>query len=516
MKFYNYKKCVLIAAINTGSGAYGDLLLVNFDRVAHRLFHAVEIEVPVASDPLGHFPNEALGDRASARLRLGIVLHQQIENRGVGDLLSEIGGTGEGAAGIAPDRFEPRQMLDLRCARIRRRGIFWPPYRGLLGLGQRGLGVRVAAGGGKSYLAQYTLGGQKRRIPLGACSAISLAAARAAVQEILGLVATGRDPAAERKAAVLEAARKAAHEALTLGALLMQWEALHLADKRERYRAEAVRAIKNAFVDRLNWPAADLSRATVVRVLDGLARDGKRAMASRTAAYGRACYHWAVKRGSLASNPFQDLPLAPTPKRERVLTDDELRAVWEATSGPGPFNAIVRTLILTGQRREEVAGMAWSEVAPDLSAWTIPTGRAKTGAAHVMPLSVPAQAILRGAPLTESDLVFPGLRGPFNGFSKAKAALDKATGVTDWRLHDLRRTMATGLQKLGVRLEVTEAVLNHIAGSRAGIVGVYQRHTWSEEKRVALAAWGAHVEAIVAHDARGSNVIGLRVNAAQR
>jgi integrase len=376
---------------------------------------------------------------------------------------------------------------------------------------QRGLGVRVTAGGGKSYLAQYTLGRQKRRIPLGSCSAISLAAARAAVQEILGKVATGRDPAAERKAAALEAARKAAHEALTLEALLEQWEALHLADRRERYRAEAVRAVKLAFVDRLKAPAADLSRTTVVRVLDGLARDGKPAMASRTAAYGRAAYHWAVKRGSLASNPFQDLPLAPIAKRERVLADDELRAVWEATAGPGPFNAIVRTLILTGQRREEVGRMAWSEVAPDLSSWTIPASRAKTGAVHIVPLSTEAQAILRAAPrLEDSDLVFPGLRGPFSGFSKSKAALDKASGVNDWRLHDLRRTMATGLQRLGVRLEVTEAVLNHIAGSRAGIVGVYQRHAWSEEKRVALNAWGEHVAAIIEGREAPGNVTPLR------
>jgi integrase len=318
------------------------------------------------------------------------------------------------------------------------------------------------------------------------------------VQDILGKVATGRDPAAERKAAALEAARKAAHEALTLDALLEQWEALHLADRRDRYRAEAIRAIKSAFVDRLKAPAADLSRSTVVRVLDGIARDGKQAMASRTAAYGRACYHWAIKRGSLASNPFQDLPLAPIAKRERVLTDDELRAIWQATAGPGPFNAIVRALILTGQRREEVAGMAWGEVAPELSSWTIPASRAKTGAAHVVPLSAQAQAILRRAPhLGETDLVFPGLRGAFGGFSKAKAALDKASGVKDWRLHDLRRTMATGLQRLGVRLEATVAVLNHIAGSRAGIVGVYQRHTWAEEKRAALNAWGEHVAAIV-------------------
>jgi integrase len=318
-------------------------------------------------------------------------------------------------------------------------------------------------------------------------------------------------PAIERREAALQARCKAAHEALTLEALLEQWEKLHLAEKRDRYAAEAVRAIRHAFVKHLHAPAADLGRAAVVRVLDTLAKDGKPAMASRTAAYSRACYHWAVKRGSLASNPFQDLPLAAVAKRERVLTDDELRAVWEATFGAGPFNAIVRTLILTGQRREEVAGMARSEVASDLSSWTIPASRAKTGAAHVVPLSAQAQAVLRAAPrLAESDLVFPGQRGAFSGFSKAKAALDKVSGVKDWRLHDLRRTMATGLQRLGVRLEVTEAVLNHVAGSRAGIVGVYQRHTWADEKRATLNAWGERVAAIVEGRKAVDNVTSMR------
>lgn len=326
----------------------------------------------------------------------------------------------------------------------------------------------------------------------------------------MGKVATGRDPALERKASALEARRKAAHEKLTLGALLEQWSALRLTERRERYAAEAVRAIKYAFVGHLKSPADTLDRAAVVRVLDTLAKDGKTAVASRTAAYGRACYHWAIKRGSLASNPFQDLPLAPIAKRERVLTDEELRAIWQATVGPGPFNAIVRALILTGQRREEVAGMGWGELAPDLSSWAIPASRAKTGAAHVVPLSTQAQAVLRGAPrLWESDLMFPGLRGAFSGFSKAKAALDKASGVKDWRLHDLRRTMATGLQRLGVRLEVTEAVLNHVAGSRAGIVGVYQRHTWADEKRAALNAWGAHVAALVERREAARNVVSL-------
>jgi integrase len=377
---------------------------------------------------------------------------------------------------------------------------------------QRGLGVRVTAGGSKTYLAQYTVGGIKRRVPLGSCSAISLLAARDAVRTILGDVAKGRDPAADRKEAAQEAQRKAANDALTLDALLQQWEALRLADKRERYASEAVRAIKYAFVKHLKSPAADLNRIAVVRVLDGLAKEGKTAMASRTAAYGRACYHWAAKRGSLTSNPFQDLPLEPVIKRDRVLSDDEVRVVWNATSGPGSFNAIVRMLILTGQRREEVAGMTWDEVSPDLSTWTLPASRAKNGVAHVVPLSPQAHDSLRKAPwFTKEDdkraLVFPGQRRVFNGFSKSKADLDKASGVTGWRLHDLRRTMATGLQKLGIRLEVTEAVLNHVSGSRAGIVGVYQHHDWADEKRAALNAWGEHVVAIVEGRKGAGNVL---------
>jgi integrase len=360
---------------------------------------------------------------------------------------------------------------------------------------QRGLGVRVTAGGGKTYLAQYTCHGQKRRVPLGSCSALSLAKARDAVRSIMGDVAKDVDPSAERKKAK-------AHEALTLSALLMDWQALHLASKRPSYAAEAVRAVRNAFPRYLDLPAAGLSRAAVVKMLDAMARKGSTAMAARTAAYGKAAYGWARKRGTLASNPFASLPVAPTLKRERVLTDDELAAIWRATDGPGPFNGIVRLLILTGQRRDEVAGMTWVELSGDFSTWVIPASRTKNGATHIVPLSAQAQDLLReaprsGAPAIGLELVFPGLRGTFNGWGKAKAALDAKSGVTNWRLHDLRRTMATGLQRLGVRLEVTEQVLNHVSGSRAGIVGVYQRHDFASEKRAALDAWGEHVIAVV-------------------
>jgi integrase len=383
---------------------------------------------------------------------------------------------------------------------------------------QPGLGVRVTAGGGRSFLAQYTLAGAKRRIPLGSCSAISLAKAREAVRAILGDVAKGRDPAGERKEAAAETKRKAAHLALSLDTLLKQWESIHLADKRQSYAAEAVRAVRFSFEKQLQAPAADLDRIAVVRVLDTLAKQGKAAMAARTAAYGRACYQWAVKRGSITNNPFSNLPLAAVEKRERVLTDDELRAVWFSTGDAGAFNLIVRMLILTGQRRAEVAEMTWDEISPDLTTWTIAADRAKNKTAHVVPLPPRVQAILAAVTRRKNvdpksnqpEFVFPGQSGRFNGFGKSKAALDKSSGVGDWRLHDLRRTMATGLQKLGVRLEVTEKLLNHISGSQAGIVGVYQRHDFATEKKAALEAWGELVAAIVEKRAAVGNVTPLK------
>jgi integrase len=405
---------------------------------------------------------------------------------------------------------------------------------------QRGLAVRVTASGGRTYLAQYTLHGHKWRVPLGACSAVSLAKAREAAAAIMGDVAKGRNPAAERKDAAKTERAKRARDRLTLRLLIEDWNRLHLARKRTRYAAEAVRALRCAFADALDDAAEDLNRATVVRALDAIMRRRVRrnagatdnrtgaAMSGRTAAYGRAAFAWAVQRGMVPANPFAHLPVAKSiTRRERVLSEGEICEIWRAAGdATAPYGAIIRLLILTGQRRGEVAGMTWGELSADLATWTIPGERTKNGVAHVVPLSEPARGLIRTTLPKDADaehimrerlasnaLVLPGAVGTvFSGWSKSKNALDKAiteactkaaakAGTTaaplvPWSIHDLRRTVATGLQRLGVRLEVTEAVLNHISGSRGGIAGVYQRHDWAAEKRAALDAWAAHVLAI--------------------
>ena len=238
----------------------------------------------------------------------------------------------------------------------------------------------------------------------------------------MGDVAKGRDPAAERK----EAKQKARAEALTLDALIGQWDKLHLAGKRPNYAAAAASALRRAFAKHLDNPAAKLGRDMVVRILDGLTKDGKAAMASATARYGSALFGWATRRGSLSANPFEHVPTAPAVRRDRVLSDNEIRLLWAATEEPGAFNAIVRALLLTGQRREEVSALTWAEIDEAMSAWTIAGTRTKNGKPHLVPLSDQIRALLRAQPRREgTDLVFPGERGVFSGWSKSKARLDQ-------------------------------------------------------------------------------------------
>jgi integrase len=210
----------------------------------------------------------------------------------------------------------------------------------------------------------------------------------------MGDVAKGRNPAAERKeAAAIERARRVRNR-LTLRVLIEDWTRLHLAARRPSYATEAVRALHAAFAHHLDDAAEDLARTTVVRALDALMRrrrrkDGYRvdrltgtAMIGRTAAYGRAAFAWAVKRGAVQHNPFANLPIAKSvAKRERVLSDQEVAEIWRAAGDAGsPYGTIIRLLILTGQRRGEVAGMAWGEISDDLSTWTLPGERTKNGA----------------------------------------------------------------------------------------------------------------------------------------
>lgn len=377
-----------------------------------------------------------------------------------------------------------------------------------------GFGLRVTKGGTRTFIFQYRVGAKVRRTVLGTFGAeLTTAKARKKAEGLRGQVRDARDPVAERRAAraatlEAEAAAKAAEAVAryTVDALIDQWAALHLAERSASYARRVPAEMRAALADWRSVAAADFAQADAVRTLDKIKAERGPVAANRLRAVARACWSWAVKRGALNANPWEATPRpARETARERVLTDAEVGALWTAVGAlDAPWSGIGRLLLLTGQRRGEVAAMRWSELDLDAGIWSLPGDRTKNHRPHTVPLSAEAVALLRDVKRRKgAELVFEGPRRNVPaGFGKMKARLDVAMGkaakdagraALPWTLHDIRRTVATGLQRLGVRLEVTEAVLNHVSGSRAGIVGVYQRHGWDREKAAALDAWASHV-----------------------
>jgi integrase len=395
-----------------------------------------------------------------------------------------------------------------------------------------GWGVRVTVKGTRTFIAQWSDPATRRKVrePLGMWGNLTIEQAREAARARLGAVAKGINPRAERERQRKAAERERAETALTFDALIGEWKALHLAHRRPRYAAEAERAIRCGLPDLLKRPAARISRSDAVNALDQIVKAGKAVTAGRTMAYARACFAWGNRRGKVPGNPFAELPIAAgTTERERALSDTEAAEVWAAASALGyPFGPFYKLLILTLQRREEVAGIRWSEISDDMTRWTLPGARMKNGKPHVVHLPEAARAVLRSIPRVEGcDLVFStttyrlgapdaapnGRRKaeprPISGFSQGKRYLDaaiararaeaaaelgqKASAMAPWRVHDLRRTGVTTLAALGFDSIVVDKLLAHHPAKLRGVAGVYQRHDFARERAAALDAWAAHV-----------------------
>jgi integrase len=223
-------------------------------------------------------------------------------------------------------------------------------------------------------------------------------------------------------------------------------------------------------------------------------------------------FSWLVEHRKIAVDPTLGMYKPPAPKaRDRVLSDAEIKKFWKATDAVGePFGALLKLLLLTGARLNEVAQMTRGELSDDLTTWSIPGSRTKNRRAHTLPLAPLSRDILRGVkPLADSDYVFTTTgTAPVSGFSKTKARLDAAMGVSDWRLHDLRRTAITGMARAGADLHVIERAVNHVSGSFGGVVGVYQQHRFADEVRAAMEAWGNLLTSIV--EGRPANVTPIR------
>lgn len=408
-----------------------------------------------------------------------------------------------------------------------------------------GFGLKVTPAGGKVYVFQYRIAAPgeaarttAKRYTIGKHGPLTPDQARKRAKELAALVTQGIDPRQREIDAKAEAERKRAAEAehkrrqtdLEFGRIADLWLADYETTPKPRggKRSPASVRLAKTVVDvhlRPNLagkPMPDIGRDELEAIIDAIPAENQ-AMRRTVHVYASVLWNWAIRRRHATASPLlaMEKPAAPE-ARDRTLKDPDLLAVWNAAASlPAPFDAFVRLLILTGQRRGEVAGMMWSELDRDSTTWTIPKGRAKNDRAHIVPLAPAIVAELDRLALKALGGKWPGKtpvwpvsghvltttgKTPISGLSKAKlavdAAIDKARKeegsepVEPWRLHDLRRTMATGLQRLGVRFEVTEAVLNHVSGAKGGVAGVYQQHDWQDEKRTALTLWADHVSGL--------------------
>ena len=353
--------------------------------------------------------------------------------------------------------------------------------------------------------------------------------ARTEANRLKGQAKAGADPVADRKAAIqarraaqVEAAARAAQRAFTFGKLVESWAAARAGDRRPSYLREAAACLRRNLPDWQDRPAADITLAEAVRALDALKASKGTVAANRTQAYARAAYSWAIKRQMLTINPMRGIEKPGREMaRERVLLPDELGAIWRACDAlPLVRASFVRTLMLTMQRREEVAAMRWDELdSPhEPTIWTLPGTRAKNGKTHIIHLSPAARAVLKSLPKVELDSpIFAGhsATGGLGAFGRMKSAIDKRISedgkrLPEWRFHDFRRSGVTALAGMGFPPHVCDRLLNHITGSIQGVAAIYQRHEFLQERRAALEAWASLILTSAEGKAAVSNVVELR------
>ena len=360
-----------------------------------------------------------------------------------------------------------------------------------------GLRFDIHPTGKKSSRLLARVHGKLKSFPIGDMSMMTVAEARAKAKGILAAIASGEDPSETKRAVARNAAEIVE---LVSRNFIERYAKAHNKTWQETERLIA----RNILPSWGRRPIASIDRRDVNDLLDAIVDRDAPIAANRVFAAGRKLFAWARARDLIATSPFEGVK-APSKEisRDRTPSDFELGLSLQAAVKIGfPFGTFVTLLAFLGQRRAEVAGLRWSELNSDLTLWTLPRERAKNNVQHEVPIAPEVRSILVALPRFEgSDFVLTSSgTTSISGYSKAKSALDSAitelnggTPIEPWRLHDLRRSMASGMAKLGVQLPVVEKILNHVSGSFAGVAGVYQRHDFADEKRRALEIWAQYL-----------------------
>jgi integrase len=376
----------------------------------------------------------------------------------------------------------------------------------------RGLYLQIFPSGNASWAFRYRFGGRTRKLTIGASPEIGLKDARDLARAAHLQIASGEDPGAVKQAARTDAKAVPARDMVEKVAA--QFLARHVKNLAAATRIEVGRIVAKEILPTFRGRRlSEIKRPDVIEWLDGIVDRPAPIAANRALGWFKGLCNFAVERGVLDVSPIAGIKApAPETPRDRVLSDDELQAVWEAADALEPVYAgFIKLLILSGQRLREVSEMEWKEIDLEAKLWTLPGVRAKNSIEHSIPLSDQTVEILKALPrIAGSDFVFTiNGRNPIRGTHLVKRRIDTlAPPMPPWVLHDIRRTVASGMARLGVNLPVIEKLLNHVSGSFAGIVGVYQRHSFADEKRAAMTAWARHVQAIVTGEAQ-ANVVEL-------
>jgi integrase len=369
-----------------------------------------------------------------------------------------------------------------------------------------GFGLRLRASGDRvrrSWIAQYRAGGRTRRVLIGSAEKVAPPDARKAARKVLAEVALGGDPQGAKATARREAGR-------TVRAVVDAYLQARQPELRpSSYRVARLYLVGGYFRSLHRLAVGNVTRADVAAAVRAVV--GKHSTVTAAAARRSlsAFFAWTIAEGLLGNgaNPVDGsfCPDGPA-ARDRVLSNDELVAVWCACEGDD-HGRIVRLLILLGSRRQEIGGMRWSELDLDAGTWVLPATRSKNKRAHPITLPAAALDILRSVPRSTRDTLFGDrAKDGFRSWGSGKVELDRRlAGVKPWRLHDIRRTVATHMADLGVQPHVIEQILNHQSGHKRGPAGIYNRSSYEREVRAALALWAEHVVALV--EGRASKVL---------